>query len=332
MLSPFRFLAYPLSAALLCILSPQSSYAVIIYVDCNAISSSKDGKSWSTAFTDIETGIVAAEKEGGGEVWVAEGVYEIDETIHLGSEICLRGESHRGCVMRDESVEKSSCPILVRSANFSKKGGPLVHASRVDSATNFVFCGTPLEHDNVASIQHNRAESYYGVRMPDGAWDRIDLDGKGRAIHSDRIKIEGKGHTIHSFSNATGWYQSCQGYAVNRVPVNVHGSAFQNLTLNSTTMLPSVLVANRARPVRDLLLLPPYERERKGNSNYAKDSRISRQSANSIWYHACTGKGNWEGGHIQHNTMTQRNCVVCVSVCLNLPTDQMRNQQVHLGS
>ena len=81
MLSPFRFLAYPLSAALLCILSPQSSSAVIIYVDCNAISSSKDGKSWSTAFTDIEPGIVAAEKEGGGEVWVAEGVYEIDETI-----------------------------------------------------------------------------------------------------------------------------------------------------------------------------------------------------------------------------------------------------------
>jgi hypothetical protein len=45
-----------------------------VYVDIDN-SGSQNGNSWSNAYTDIQDGIDAAYNAGGGEVWVAEGVY-----------------------------------------------------------------------------------------------------------------------------------------------------------------------------------------------------------------------------------------------------------------
>jgi predicted outer membrane repeat protein len=49
--------------------------ATQIYVDISNASGNEDGTSWATAFTKVQSGIEAAFSNGGGEVWVAEGVY-----------------------------------------------------------------------------------------------------------------------------------------------------------------------------------------------------------------------------------------------------------------
>lgn len=46
------------------------------YVDKDNISGIEDGTSWDTAFSTIQPAIDAASEAGGGEVWVAEGVYD----------------------------------------------------------------------------------------------------------------------------------------------------------------------------------------------------------------------------------------------------------------
>ncbi len=50
--------------------------AAVWYVDKDNTSSVEDGTSWATAFSTIQPAIDAAFDDGGGEVWVAEGVYD----------------------------------------------------------------------------------------------------------------------------------------------------------------------------------------------------------------------------------------------------------------
>ncbi len=51
------------------------SAADVWYVDINSLSGVENGASWQTAFKTIQPAIDAAEADGGGEVWVAEGNY-----------------------------------------------------------------------------------------------------------------------------------------------------------------------------------------------------------------------------------------------------------------
>ena len=53
-----------------------SASAAVWYVDKDNTLGTEDGITWSTAFTTIQEGIDAAFDDGGGEVWVAEGVYD----------------------------------------------------------------------------------------------------------------------------------------------------------------------------------------------------------------------------------------------------------------
>ena len=53
----------------------QSASAAVWYVDKDNTSETEDGTSWATAFTMIQPGIDAAFGDGGGDVWVAEGIY-----------------------------------------------------------------------------------------------------------------------------------------------------------------------------------------------------------------------------------------------------------------
>ncbi len=52
-----------------------TAHAAVWYVDKDNASNARDGTSWGTAFTTIQEGVDAAFADGGGEVWVAEGVY-----------------------------------------------------------------------------------------------------------------------------------------------------------------------------------------------------------------------------------------------------------------
>lgn len=76
-----------------------SSHAVW-YVDINSPTPSGDGTSWATAFRSIQAGIEAAGAAGGGEVWVAAGIYH--ETISLASHVALYAGFIGGEVNRDE--------------------------------------------------------------------------------------------------------------------------------------------------------------------------------------------------------------------------------------
>ncbi len=56
-------------------LGPTAS-AAVWYVDKDNTSGSENGLSWATAFSTIQPAIDAAYDDGGGEVWVAEGLYD----------------------------------------------------------------------------------------------------------------------------------------------------------------------------------------------------------------------------------------------------------------
>jgi uncharacterized protein YhjY with autotransporter beta-barrel domain len=64
-------------------------FADVWYVDKDNKSGIEDGTSWSTAFTNIGTAVGAAAESGGGEVWVAEGLYP--ESVTLSSGVSLYG-------------------------------------------------------------------------------------------------------------------------------------------------------------------------------------------------------------------------------------------------
>ena len=53
-----------------------SASGTVWYVDKGNSTGNEDGTSWATAFTTIQPAIDAAFADGGGEVWVAEGVYD----------------------------------------------------------------------------------------------------------------------------------------------------------------------------------------------------------------------------------------------------------------
>jgi parallel beta-helix repeat protein len=55
---------------------PDSEQRPVVYVDKANDSGSEDGVSWATAFSSIQAGINASAASGGGDVWVAQGVYD----------------------------------------------------------------------------------------------------------------------------------------------------------------------------------------------------------------------------------------------------------------
>lgn len=55
-----------------------SSAQVIRYVDADNTTENQDGLSWATAFCTIQPAIDSAHAEGGGDIWVADGVYTED--------------------------------------------------------------------------------------------------------------------------------------------------------------------------------------------------------------------------------------------------------------
>jgi len=64
--------------------------ADVVYVDIDNTSGLEDGLAWLTAFTTLQAAIDAADMYGGGEVWVAEGVYDEVRTNGTGSVIMKR--------------------------------------------------------------------------------------------------------------------------------------------------------------------------------------------------------------------------------------------------
>lgn len=52
-----------------------TTHAAVFLVDASANSATPNGVNWATAFPTLQQGVLAAQAAGGGEVWVADGVY-----------------------------------------------------------------------------------------------------------------------------------------------------------------------------------------------------------------------------------------------------------------
>lgn len=95
MYAPFRSTraatAFHTAAAifLLTLLAAPTADAAVWYVDQSNTSGTEDGASWETAYTAIQPALDAAEADGGGDVWVAQGMYP--EVLHVPSSMTLRG-------------------------------------------------------------------------------------------------------------------------------------------------------------------------------------------------------------------------------------------------
>jgi hypothetical protein len=90
-----------------------SAAAAVWYVDKDNVSGAEDGTTWGTAFTTIQEGIDAAFDDGGGEVWVAEGVYNEarvsvmhDPAVDTGSLLMGEGVDLYGGFMGSETVRE----------------------------------------------------------------------------------------------------------------------------------------------------------------------------------------------------------------------------------
>ena len=79
-----------------------------VYVSAAGSAPKPDGKSWATAFQAVQAGIDTAQKQGGGEVWVAQGVYkptsgsDRNVSIQLRNGVALYGGFAGTELQRDE--------------------------------------------------------------------------------------------------------------------------------------------------------------------------------------------------------------------------------------
>lgn len=81
----------------------------VFFVDRANASGEEDGASWGTAFTTVQEGVDAAWRAFGGEVWVAQGVY--DEAREHGGAVLLRaGVSLYGGFRGDEASRNRRDP------------------------------------------------------------------------------------------------------------------------------------------------------------------------------------------------------------------------------
>lgn len=61
------------------VLFPERTFDTVWYVDAKAVGTARDGRTWDTAFADIADAVTAAAQNGGGEIWVARGIYPLHE-------------------------------------------------------------------------------------------------------------------------------------------------------------------------------------------------------------------------------------------------------------
>ena len=57
-------------------ISTQTCVAQVWYVDKDSQGENQDGSTWETAFSQVQDAIDAAASTGGGEVWIAAGIYD----------------------------------------------------------------------------------------------------------------------------------------------------------------------------------------------------------------------------------------------------------------
>jgi hypothetical protein len=145
----FRHAARWLPLAVCLCLAGGSADAATWYVDRDNAALARDGKSWATAFTTIQPAIEAAYGAGGGEVWVAEGVYNEERTsqihfprVNTGSLVMRPGVSLYGGFAGTETARAQRdwlARLAVIDGSRAQMGLPALHV--VVAASNAALDG-----------------------------------------------------------------------------------------------------------------------------------------------------------------------------------------------
>lgn len=118
-----------------------ASAQTIVYVNQANTSPTQNGRSWTTAYAEIQTGIEAAREAFGGEVWVAAGTYGEDRD-NAGALRLRAGVNVYGGFAGDEAVRDQRDPaanLTTIDASTSAGGEPA--ATAILGATNSVIDG-----------------------------------------------------------------------------------------------------------------------------------------------------------------------------------------------
>lgn len=160
-----------------------SANAAVWYVDIDNLSGIEDGTSWQTAYTTIQPAIDAAYDAGGGDVWVAEGVYDEERTSPSpeGGDVFSQDTNTAAIVMKEgvelyagfaggetlRSQRDWKTNVATIDGSKARKGEPAVHViygadnSRLDG---FVITGgiarDPQFHPVAANPMRNGGGMY----------------------------------------------------------------------------------------------------------------------------------------------------------------------------
>jgi hypothetical protein len=124
---------------LLCMPVILPASAAVVYVDADAAGPLHDGDSWETAFLTVQDGVNQAAARGGGQVWVAEGIYV--ENIRLGPGVLLYGGFAGGEDLLEER-DVSSHETVLQAAHEGSVITALA-ATLIDGFTITGGTGTP---------------------------------------------------------------------------------------------------------------------------------------------------------------------------------------------
>ena len=148
----------------------------IIYVDAGNTALPRDGRSWATAFTDIQSGVDTAQADGGGEVWVKKGTYiaatgpvvTMKPTVSLyggfeGTEdnryardwslnlTVIDGQNARCCVIGADHAVLDGFTV---KRGVSADGGGMHNSSASPTVSNCIFTGNRADNGGGTGISH----------------------------------------------------------------------------------------------------------------------------------------------------------------------------------
>ena len=133
-----------------------TAHAAIWYVNQRSVTGVEDGTTWATAFTTIQPAIDAAAADGGGEIWVAQGVYaerrgysydyNRDGSLTLKSGVSLYGGFRGGETAREQRDWRKQRTVIdgrkaIPNPNSTSGGTPTLHVINATALTTAIVDG-----------------------------------------------------------------------------------------------------------------------------------------------------------------------------------------------
>ncbi|MCP4640045.1 MAG: hypothetical protein GY851_06420, partial [bacterium] len=146
-----NFSLFRVGAALAALALAPMAQAAVWFVDVDNTLGLKNGASWATAFDTIQPAIDAAFDDGGGEVWVAEGVYDELRDNPTGSVILKDDVELYGGFEGTESLrsERDWDPhVTTIDGSTARAGSPAYHVVSANNITDAALDGFGITGGN----------------------------------------------------------------------------------------------------------------------------------------------------------------------------------------